>query len=672
MDIQRAKQLLWDKDETQGYVEREAAIDAFLAGGGGSLPQAERYVSALEAVLDALSTPIEPGELVLGRMVEGPLPYELEPVPAGGKSHIHNPFQVNGRNTGHMSLDYAPLLQKGLRGLAEELARNAGTPAQRQYARLMAQAVEAIGRYSQRYARAAEEAGLPRAAAALRRVPLEPAYDLFSALQSVWLVEMILSCVIGGRDFAYSRLDLALLPFFCGTDPAYAQELLVSFLLKNNEIGGMGSELHEHMPVPCAATNIYLMLGGRGAQEALELDLCFLRAAEAVKLPQPVLALRMCKDDDPRWPLACAHAAQALNGQAALYNDEALLPALRSLGLTQEQALHYTMSGCNRAEYAGHQSSDAFHNCPAWLLEAFYDPRVQDMDGLLAAFDSVARRELARHAGNPRVPQAQELRVNLESLLLTGCVEKATDIENGGLAVETFVHNLCGIATVADSLSAIQTLVFEEKRLDLPAFRQAVRENFQGRQALLAYLKNRCPKFGNDDDRADRWARAAGEILARAVRDQGDGRIHIPSFYSLYFHQQQGHALGATPDGRLAGEAISENQSPVYGCDREGPTALLLSVSKLPLCLCGAGGLNLRLAKAVDDALLAALVQTFFELGGINLAPSVLSRQTLLEARAHPEQYRNLCVRIVGYSEVYLRLPEELQLELLQRTELAV
>ena len=95
-------------------------------------------------------------------------------------------------------------------------------------------------------------------------------------------------------------------------------------------------------------------------------------------------------------------------------------------------------------------------------------------------------------------------------------------------------------------------------------------------------------------------------------------------------------------------------------------------MSKLPLCLCGAGGLNLRLAKAVDDALLAALVQTFFELGGINLAPSVLSRQTLLEARAHPEQYRNLCVRIVGYSEVYLRLPEELQLELLQRTELAV
>lgn len=159
--------------------------------------------------------------------------------------------------------------------------------------------------------------------------------------------------------------------------------------------------------------------------------------------------------------------------------------------------------------------------------------------------------------------------------------------------METFVHNLCGIATVADSLSAIQTLVFEERRLDLNAFRQAVRENFQGRQALLAYLKNRCPKFGNDDDRADRWARAAGEILVRAVRDQGGGRIHIPSFYSLYFHQQQGHALGATPDGRLAGEAISENQSPVYGCDREAHGPAALGVQTAPLLL-WRGRLNLR------------------------------------------------------------------------------
>ena len=133
-------------------------LEGFLAGGGGSLPQAERYVSALEAVLDALSTPIEPGEQILGRMVEGPLPFELEPVPAGGKSHAHNPFRVTGRSTGHMSLDYAPLLQKGLRGLLRELQQNAVSPAQQRYAQLMGRAVEAIGRYCRRYAKAAEAA----------------------------------------------------------------------------------------------------------------------------------------------------------------------------------------------------------------------------------------------------------------------------------------------------------------------------------------------------------------------------------------------------------------------------------------------------------------------------------------------------------------------------------
>ena len=146
-------------------------------------------------------------------------------------------------------------------------------------------------------------------------------------------------------------------------------------------------------------------------------------------------------------------------------------------------------------------------------------------------------------------------------------------------------------------------------------------------------------------------------------------RIHIPSFYSLYFHQMQGSRLGATPDGRLAGQDVSENQSPVYGCDTTGATALLRSVASLPQSLCGAGGLNLRLARPLADDQLAALVSAFFSMGGVNVAPNVLSCETLLAAREHPEQYQSLAVRIVGYSELYLRLPEHMQQEILNRTE---
>ena len=669
MDVNSSRDAILHRDERNGYIERERAIDDFLRAGGGELPQAERYVRALEQVLAALSTPVHPDDLIVGRMVEGPLPYELESVPAGGKSHVHNPFKPTGRSAGHMSLDYTPLLRKGLTGIAQEFARNARTPAQQAYSRLIDRAVCAIGSFAARYADAAERSGNPRAAQALRTVPLCPAYDLFSALQSVWLMEMMLSCVTGARDFALSRLDLALLPYY---DPAQADdalELLTAFLLRCNDIGGMGSELHVHMPVPCAATNIYLMLGGKGAEDALGLDLAFLDAALRVRLPQPVLALRQCVSSPAAWKNACAHAAQALNGQVSLYNDDALIPNLIALGMPEQAALHYTMSGCNRAESVGHQSSDAFDDCVRWFLDAFYDESVTDLTGMLDALSRNAHDALKNAVGNPRVPQEQELRFNLESLLLTGCAQKCCDIENGGLAMETYVHNLCGIATIADSLAAIEQLVFEEHRMTLPEYRDAVRSNFEGHTALLLRAKNRCPKYGNDDPRADKWAARAGGVLARAVLDCTGERIHIPSFYSLYFHQMQGARLGATPDGRLAGQDVSENQSPVYGCDTAGATALLRSVASLPQSLCGAGGLNLRLARPLPDEQLAALVSAYFSMGGVNVAPNVLSRETLLAAREHPEQYQSLAVRIVGYSELYLRLPERMQLEILNRTE---
>lgn len=672
MNIEAFRNRILSKDESNGYIERERAIEEFLAGGGGNLPQAQKYICALETVLGTLSTPVEEGDWIVGRMAEGPIPYEMEPVPAGGKSHAGNPFKPTGRSAGHMSLDYRPLLQKGLKGIAEDFCSHAHTKEQKKYAALVERAAAVIGQYAERYALAAEAHGARRAAEALRIVPMNPAQDFFSAVQSVWLMEMILSCVTGGRDFAFSRLDLALLPFFDAAESEDAQEILTAFLLHCNSIGGMGSELHVHMPVPCAATNIYLMLGGRGAEEALALDLCFLRAALEVRLPQPVLALRQCKGSDARWKIACAHAAQELNGQVSLYNDDALIPNLIALGMPEEKALHYTMSGCNRAETMGHQSSDAFDDCVRWFLNAFYDEKCLTPEDMVQALGREAERVLATAVGNPRVPQEKELRFNLESLLLNDCAEKCCDIENGGLAMETYVHNLCGIATIADSLAAVEQLVMEEKRLSLEEFREIVRRNYRDQELLRLRIKKRALKYGNDDDRADVWARRAGEVLAEAVCHQTGELIHIPSFYSLYFHQFQGAKLGATPDGRLAGEDVSENQSPVYGCDVKGATALLCSAAKLPQNRCGAGGLNLRLARKLADEQLAALVSAYFAMSGVNLAPSVLTKETLLAAREHPEQYQNLAVRIVGYSELYLRLPERMQIEILNRTEYAL
>ena len=703
MDVLHPRQIIFDKDERNGYIEREAAIHGFLAlnppdrpaepvdrfapdSGKASVQinraipfrhtapinQAERYVAALEYVLERLSTPIETDDIILGRMVEGPIPYDMERVPAGGKSHVNNPFRPNFRNGGHMSLDYSRLLRKGLRGIAADAERAARTEPQKHYTALARRAADAVCGWAARWSEEAAAVGNERAAKALKIVPGGPAYDFYSAVQSVWLVEMILSCVTGGRDFAYSRLDLALLPYFREDESEDALDILSSFLLKNNEIGGLGSELNSPMPVPCGATNIYLMLGGRGAEAALPLDLLFVKAAGIVRLPQPIFALRYEKTSPKEWKRACMDAAQDLDGQAALYNDDILIPSLIDLGYSDWQAVNYTMSGCNRAEFPGQQSSDYFHNCAQWLLDAFYDEQVTDMDSLLAAFDREARKGVERAVGNGRAPADSDLRFNLESFLLDGCMENARDLENGGLATETVVHNLCGAATIIDSLAAIDTLVFKEKSISLTRYRELVKSDFALDPALHTRISLRLPKYGNDDPAVDRWAPVVGEIMANAVRDMRGERIHIPSFYSLFMHQQMGTRTGATPDGRLSGRHISENQSPVYGRDTKGVTALLRSVAALPQRLCGSGGLNIRFARRMDNALLKGLVETYFEMGGVVLAVSIVSRQTLIEARENPDRFRGLLVRVVGYSDVFVNLPESMQLEIIERTELAL
>ena len=674
MNTDAQRDLIIYKDEDNGYIERENAIHEFLMG---DVPQehGEKYVLALEYVLERMSTPIEDWDVLLGRAVEGPIPYKMEIVHGGGWSHAGNPFQVRYRQAGHLSLDYGSLMRNGLGGISARVAAAAKTPAQQCYAALTERAVAAIGKFAARYAAAARRKGMLRAADALERVPLGPAYDFFSAMQSVWFVEFVLSCAIGGRDFAYSRLDLDLLPYYDIDNAEDVHNILTAFMIKNNEIGGLRSELGKTMPVPCAATNIYVMLGGRGANEALPLSMQFLRAAKEARLPQPVLALRYDIAGSPsEWKLACMDAAQALGGQVSIYNDEKIIKNYIDLGFTEEQAADYTMSGCNRAEFSGHQSSDIFHNLPPWLLEAFYDESVTDMDGLVAAFKGICKRGIQSFPGCYRAPQEDELHFNLESLLFKGCVENACDIENGGLSMESVVHNLCSIATVADSLAAIEKLVFEDRELTLDEFRTIVRDNYTNAPQLAARLKNNFPKYGNDNPAADFWAREIGVFLAETVREMRkvNGRVHVPSFYTLFNHQRFGRMTGATPDGRLAGEPLSENQSAVYGCDTQGVTALLHSVLALPHELCGAGGFNLRLAKICDNKLLAGLTDTFFNMGALNITPYVVSRETLLAARESPEQYRSLTVRIAGFAELYLNLPEFMQLEILQRTEAAL
>jgi trans-4-hydroxy-L-proline dehydratase len=522
-------------------------------------------------------------------------------------------------------------------------------------------------------------------------VPARPAYDLFSALQSIWLVHLVTSCYAGARDFAFGRMDQYLLPYYeqdlanGSLDRDGAQALLAHFMMKTNEITGTATWNHQPKPTPCQASKQYLMLGGRSAAgESQDNDLTrlILEAAEEAGMPEPVLTVRMDVDSPVDFKRAVAVAATKLGSQIHFFNDGVLTPSLARNGLVADQAHGYAVSGCCRVEMPGQGVwlGDHFLNAPAWLLGVLEGAsELASIDDVLEQLGEVAAREVQQvidrvwqwkqglDAGSDEMPH-----FHFESLLIGDCIARGLDCFRGGARHAVLPLYVGGIATVADSLVAIQRLVYDERRFGLEEFVAIVSADFIGHERLREEIVHRLPKFGNDDDEADAMAARAGRVLLDAVqgtRVPGGLRVFGAGFYSLDVHHRWGRELPATPDGRLGGEPVSENQSPVYGADTHGVTALLKSVARLPLDRTVQGGLNVKFAGAIPAQKLGALLDGYFRLGGVHAGFTFVDRSTLLEAQAHPERFRTLCVRLYGFSEYFVALSPEEQIEVIRRTE---
>jgi formate C-acetyltransferase len=224
------------------------------------------------------------------------------------------------------------------------------------------------------------------------------------------------------------------------------------------------------------------------------------------------------------------------------------------------------------------------------------------------------------------------------------------------------------LATVADSLAALKKAVYEEGWLTLQELREALADNFAGREILRQRLLNRYPKFGNDDDEVDAIAAEIAECFCREVLKYRDPVVGAcwPGIYTYHRFKRIGFLSGATPDGRLAGTPTSENQGPAPGRDRLGPTATLRSLAKLPLHLTPSGGQTLTLHPTLCSGPdgtqhLSDLIETYFSLGGQHLQINLVSAETLRRAQQDPEQFRGLVVRVTGYSAYFVSLDRQSQ-----------
>jgi formate C-acetyltransferase len=302
------------------------------------------------------------------------------------------------------------------------------------------------------------------------------------------------------------------------------------------------------------------------------------------------------------------------------------------------------------------------------------------MDDLLGAVQRQMRAALeAERAQYPPLTDEDRAQCSFtpESVFLEGCIENGREWRLGGTEYWHKSQHGSGIATVADALAAIREVVFQAGDLTLEQLREVLNSDFEGHESLRQRLRNRCPKYGNDDGLADGFAARVAHMFCDEVVRCNDVPHSVrfwPEIYSYHNNRRLGAQLGATADGRKRGEALSENQSPTYGMDLAGATACLRSMAKLPHRRTPGGGTNLRLLPSAvrgDRGLevLSELLTTYFRLGGQHLQINVVDGEMLREAQRRPDEYRSLSVRVVGYSAYFVTLSEDIQENLIGRTE---
>jgi trans-4-hydroxy-L-proline dehydratase len=719
---ERLKARLFEMDDRAVCLERVAILER-CSERYADETAGRKFGRTLGELLSDLTIVIEADDLIVGRVPEVvPTEEEERWFEARRKDHFRPGWFYTD---GHLTLSWERLLKEGLEGIRERARKRLAeirdvdgiSLSQRDFLEGTILCCNAIPVYARRYAEAAAEMALgtddPARARELREisqicrwVPARPARTLHEAVQALWLVDLVLHAVVGARDFTPGRLDQYLYPFYKADldagriTPEAAQELIECLFIKCHEIIGFADQANARKRSPCQDSVQYVILGGQtedGRDATNSLSTICLKAG-FLRLKQPTIKVRYHRGiDRDFWRETCALARAG--GSLGIYNDEVVIPAFESVGVDPIDARNYVHYGCCNANVPGKEGSlmERWHSLPKFLELALNNgldpisgeqtgPETGDPDAISSIDDLIeACRLQMRHALQQERSQyppltdrdRERFSFTLESVFLEGCIENGREWRLGGTQYWHKSQHGSGIATVADSLAAIQEVVYDSDDLTLGELRDILSSDFEGHEPLRQRLLNRCPKYGNDDDRADRLAeQIANAFCDEVVRcNEMPHSIRFwPEIYSYHNNRGLGTRLGATADGRRQGEPISENQSPSYGMDLEGATACLRSQARLPHSRTPGGGTNLRLhtsAVAGERGLeaLSDLLETYFGLGGQHLQLNVVDEAMLREAQRNPEANRSLSVRVVGYSAYFVALSENVQEDLIRRTE---
>jgi formate C-acetyltransferase len=553
----------------------------------------------------------------------------------------------------------------------------------------------------------ARRAELRRIAAVCRRVPAHAPRDFHEAIQMYWFCHLGTITELNGWDAMNpGHLDQHLRPFYekgladGSLDRERAKELLGCLWVKFNnhpappKVGVTAKESGTWNDF----TNINLGgLDRDGGDAVSDLSYLILEVVDEVHLLQPQSNVQISARTPDRFLKAACRVIRRGYGYPSVFNADTVVAEQIRSGKAVEDAREGGTSGCIETGAFGKE---------AYLLTGYFNtPKVLEIT-LNDGIDPASGRRLGPATGDPRgfasfdalyaafetqlrhfVEVKVEVNQYIESMfaryypapflsvLIRDCIENGRDYYDGGPRYNTTYIQCCGIGTTTDSLSALKTHVFEEETVRMDTLLAALGRDFDGDEPLRQRLLNRTPRFGNDDDRADHIMRRVYRSLVEAIDGRPNtrgGRYHL-NMLSTTCHVYFGTRVGASPDGRRACLPISDGTSPAHGADRHGPTAVCRSLGKMDQVLSGGTLLNQRFLPQVlagDGGIdkLASLVRTYFRLGGHHIQFNVVGTDTLRDAQANPEQYRDLLVRVAGYSDYFVDIGQDLQEEIIQRT----
>ena len=589
--------------------------------------------------------------------------------------------------------------------------------------------IDAVHTFALRYATKAKELAsmtvdecrkeeLLKIAEICTNVPYQPAHSFYEAIQSVWFIQLILQIESNGHSLSYGRFDQYMYPYYEKdhregkiTDEEVL-ELLDCLWIKTLTINKVRSQAHT---LSSAGSPMYqnVTIGGQTTdhKDAVnDLSFLVLRSVAQTRLTQPNLTVRYHANLNHHFFDECIEVVKLGFGMPAFNNDEVIIPSFIHWGVKEEDAYNYSAIGCVETAVPGKWgyrcTGMSYINFPRVLLCAMNDGvdltsgkrftkgygKFEDFktyDELLDAWDKTVR-EMTRYSVivENAIDKASERDVPdiLCSCLTDDCIARGKTIKEGG-AVYDFISGLqVGIANMADSLSAIKTLVYDEKKITQKQLWDAIMDDFKSEesQKIQKMLINDAPKYGNDNDDVDMLVVEAYDSYLDEIKKYPNTRFHrgpiggirYGGTSSISANVGQGMSTFATPDGRKAWEPLAEGCSPAHNCDKNGPTAVFKTVSKLPTeKITGGVLLNQKMTPTMlqseeNKQKLEMLIRAFFNrLHGYHVQYNIVSKETLIDAQNHPEKHKDLIVRVAGYSAFFNVLSKKTQDDIIGRTE---